>query len=130
MATNLIHDKGARVVAAATDPATPASGDPVRLGKLTGVALVDEGDGGNAATDTTIDVAQRVWKLNVDDNEATGIAPGDKIYYHDTPTGSPATSLNNTATAADAFFGIALGTIATNGTSEIEVLHLTACDGV
>jgi predicted RecA/RadA family phage recombinase len=108
---------------AVTHPATPSSGDPVRLGSMTGVALVDEGDGGNAATETTVDIGRRVWDLVVDDNESSGIAVGDVIYYHDTATGDPATSLNNTSTSADAEFGVALETVAADGTERIKVLH-------
>ena len=107
-----------------THPAAPNSGDPVRLGVLTGVAVVDEGDGGNAATQTSIDCHARIWDLYVDDNEASGIAIGDLIYYHDTGTGTPATSLNNSSTSADAVFGIALEVISANGTERINVLHI------
>jgi len=76
MAKYLIQDDGSTIVAAATHPAAPDSGDPVRFGTLTGVAITDEGDGGNASTDTTIDVGLRVWDLVVDDNETGGIAAG------------------------------------------------------
>ena len=33
---------------------SPVSGDPVRVGEMTGIALTDEGDGGNGATETTV----------------------------------------------------------------------------
>lgn len=121
MATNLKRSHPVFPVVV-TNPAAPDSGDPVRFGKLCGVALVDEGDGGNAATETTVDFRQQVWTLNVDDNEASGIAPGDILYYHDTATGSPATSVNNSSGSADAVFGIALGTLGANATGEIDVL--------
>lgn len=122
MATNLVQHDPSHIVAACSHPAAPNSGDPVRIGSLVGVALTDEGDGGNAATETTVDIGKRIYRINVDDNEATGIAIGDKLYYHDTGTGSPTTSVNNSATAADAFFGVALGAITANGTAEIDVL--------
>ena len=121
MATNL---KRAHPVfpVAASHPAAPQSGDPVRLGALAGIALTDEGEGGNAAAEATVDFRKQVWTLTVDDNEGTGIAPGDTLYYHDTQTGTPATSVNNTATAADAVFGTALGTLGANATGAIDVL--------
>lgn len=121
MATNLKRTHPVFPVVV-THPTAPDSGDPVRFGKLCGVALTDEGGGGNAATETTVDFRQQVWTLTVDDNEGTGIAPGAILYYHDTGTGTPATSVNNTATSADAVFGIALGTLGANATGEIDVL--------
>lgn len=103
-------------------PATPNSGDPVRVGSLAGVALTDEGDGGNVATETTVDFRNQVWSLNVDDNGGGGIALGDILYYHDAQTGTPATSVNNSAASADAVFGIAFGTLGANATGTIDVL--------
>ena len=46
MATNLYQDPGNVLSVVVTNPAAPDSGDPVRFGSLTGLALVDEGDGG------------------------------------------------------------------------------------
>ena len=124
MAQYLIQDDGTRLVVAASHPTTPASGDPVRVGKLTGVAITAEGGGGNAATNTTIYFGLRVWDLYVVDNGGSVIAIGAKIYYHDTGTGSPSTSLNNSSASADAVFGVALEAIAANGTDRIKVLHI------
>jgi len=121
MATNLKRPYAVFPVVC-THPATPASGDPVRVGVLCGIALVDEGDGGNAATETTVDFRAQVWSVVVDDNATTGIAPGDLLYYHDTATGSPATSINNSSASADAVFGIAFGTLGVNATGAIDVL--------
>lgn len=125
MASNLHRDELVLPVVI-THPATPASGDPVRFGVLCGVAIEDEGAGGAGATETVTDFTMSEWELRVDDNEASGIAPGDKIYYHDTPTGSPTTSLNNSPTSADAEFGIATGTIAANGTELINVMRISS----
>lgn len=107
---------------ACSHPATPQSGDPVRFGTLGGVAVTSEGDGGNIATETTVDFRKQVWELTVDDNEGTGIAPGDRLYYHDTQTGTPLTSINNTATGANAEYGIALGTLSAASTGVIDVM--------
>lgn len=123
MATNLIQRPGHSLSVVCSHPAAPDSGDPVRVGKMSGVALVDEGDGGNGATETTVDFGPSVWELLVDDSGAAGIAVGDALYYHDTATGSPTTNINNTATAADAFFGFALEAIAANATETIRVYH-------
>ena len=124
MATNKKYAPGDHLSVVATHPAEPNSGDPIRYGKLTGIAVVDEGDGGNAATHTTVDFSGAVYDLVVDDNEGSGIAVGDSIYYHDTGTGSPTTSLNNSATSMDAFFGVALETLGANATGRIQVKHI------
>ena len=56
MAKNLVHDEDRYIAeVAATDPATAESGDPVLVGNIPGVALVDEGDGGNGTGNITID---------------------------------------------------------------------------
>jgi predicted RecA/RadA family phage recombinase len=123
-ATNQIHKPGYQLSQVIDDPAAPNSGDPVRLGVLTGVALLDEGDGGAGATETVADFGPGVWDLSVDDNEGTGIAVGDTIYYHDSQTGSPATSLNNTAASMDAVFGVALEVVSANATTTINVQHI------
>lgn len=107
-----------------THPAAPVSGGPVRLLRLTGVALVAEGAGGNIATKTTIDFGMKVWDVVVDDNESGGIAVGAIVYYHDTGTGTGSVNLNNSATGADAIFGIALEVVASNATTLINVLHI------
>ena len=105
-----------------THPAAPNSGDPVRVGIQAGVALTDEGDGGvELATETVVDFRDQVWDILVDDSAASGIAPGDLLYYHDTGTGTPTTSVNNSSASADAVFGVALGTITANGTEIINV---------
>jgi len=125
MATNLVQDNGEILTqVAATHPAAPLTGAPVRVGALTGVALTDEAEGGNAAGQSSIDFGMRVWRLTVDDNEGSGIAFGDTIYYHDTGTGTGAVNLNNSDTSADGIFGIALGTLGANATGAIDVMHV------
>lgn len=124
MAQNRIKKDGYRDSVVCSSPTTPASGDPIRYGDLTGVALTDESADGNASGYTSVDFGPSVWNVYVDDDAATGIAVGDPIYYHDTATGSPATHLNNNATSYDAFFGVAQETVSTNGTAQIKVLHV------
>ena len=123
-ATNEIHKPGWNLALVIDDPAAPNSGDPVRFGELTGVAMLDEGDGGAGSTETVTYLGPGVYDLSVDDNEGTAIALGDSIFYHDSQTGTPATSLNNTATSMDAFFGIALEVVGANATTTINVLHI------
>ena len=123
-ATNEIHKPGWNLSVVIDDPAAPNSGDPVRYGNLSGIAELDEGDGGAGSTETVTYFGPGVYDLTVDDDAGTAIAVGAPIYYHDSQTGSPATSLNNVASGMDAFFGIALEIVATNATTLINVLHI------
>jgi predicted RecA/RadA family phage recombinase len=125
MATNLVQDNGEILAQiAATHPAAPLTGAPVRVGALTGVALTDEAEGGNGSGQSSIDFGMRVWNLTVDDNEGTGIAIGATIYYHDTGTGTGSVNLNNSSSGANGIFGIALGAVSANATTAIDVLHV------
>lgn len=119
MATNRIKKPGYRHHVAATQPAIPTSGDPVRYGNLTGVALTDE----DSDSKSTIDTGPAVWDLYVDDTSGSGIAVGDAVFFDDTPTGSPATNLNDDQ-ANGYFFGIALEAVGSNATTLIQVAHV------
>lgn len=106
-----------------TNPATPASGDPVRWGDLTGIALTAEGGGGNIATETTVEFGAFVADLSVkgiDDSGNSAVAVGDTIYYVDADT--PKLSKK----ASGFFYGIALETVGSGSTATINVMHLPA----
>jgi hypothetical protein len=103
-----------------TDPTTPESGDPVRWGYLTGIALIDEGE--DIANQTSVNFGPFEARLLVDDNVGGGIAVNDLLYYNDTATGTPATNLNNTSTGY--FFGFAAEAIGANATETIRVIHV------
>lgn len=124
MATNRIRKDGDRLSVVCSHPTTPVSGGPVRFGKFTGVALTDESEDGNATGYTSVDFGGSVWDLTVDDNEGTGIAVGDPLYYHDTGTGTGSVNVNNSSTSADAFFGFAMETVSANATTLINVRHV------
>lgn len=82
MADNLHMNDGRYLTGAATDPATPTSGDPVVLGDIPGVALTDEGDGGNDAGEITIDTGG-VYNLSVTGEDGAGsaaVTAGDIVY--------------------------------------------------
>jgi predicted RecA/RadA family phage recombinase len=117
MPTNQLMKPGWQRAVVVSDPATPSSGDAVRHGLLTGVALTDEGGGGNAATETTVDFGPGIWDLPVV-GEAGAISPGDAVFYDDAIDG-----LNNDA-ANGYFFGIALEAVENAATTTIHVLHL------
>jgi len=119
MAKNLIFDSVRGLSLAASDPGTPASGDPVRVGQLPGVALTDEGDGGHAATDVGIDFGPAVYDLSVkgiDDNGNVAVAIGDPLYYVDADT--PKLSKKQSGY----FFGFALEAVTSGSTDTIRVL--------
>lgn len=121
-ATNEIMRPGYQHAQIIDDPATPTSGIPVRVGSRTGIAMLDEGDGGAGATETVTYFGPGIFDLSVDDDLGSGIGIGDPLYYHDTQTGTPATSLNNKP-AGGYFFGWALETVSANATTTINVAH-------
>jgi predicted RecA/RadA family phage recombinase len=113
MATNELYDRGEQLSLAATDPATPASGDPVLVGQISGVALTAEDSAGN----TTIKMVG-VFTLSVrgvDGGGNSAVAVGDILYYvaADTPKLSKKTT--------GVRYGYALGTVSGGATTTIPV---------
>lgn len=102
-----------------TDPAAPNSGDPVRFGSLTGIALLDEGQGGLGATETMVDFGWYVATHPVTDIVGGGIAVGDVVYYDD-----GADRLENDTTGTP--YGIALAVVGAGATTAVNVLHCPA----
>ena len=85
MAQNYVSE-GVMINAAATDPATPASGDALIVGTIPGVAITDESAGNNATGETTI-CTEGVFMLPVASTDGgspinpAAVAVGDKLYY-------------------------------------------------
>jgi predicted RecA/RadA family phage recombinase len=120
MAKNLNHKGVDGLRVACTDPATPASGDPVRYGEMTGVALDNEDANGLTEVDFT---PGRGWNESVKGVDGVGnsaVALGDKLYYVDADT--PKISKKSTGR----FFGFANGTITSGSTATIEVIKALA----
>lgn len=120
MAKNLNHKgvDGLRITC--SHPATPASGDPVRYGEMTGIALDAEDADGKTEVDFT---PGRGWDVSVKGVDGVGnsaVALGDKIYYVDADT--PVLSKKNTGR----FFGFANGALASGATGTIEVIKALA----
>lgn len=113
MATNIVYEKGTQLSLVPTDPATVASGDPVIVGQLPGVALTDE-DAAGAATIKTDGVAS-LSVSGVDGSGNSAVAVGDILYYvtADTP------KLSKKATGVR--FGYALETVGSGATATIMV---------
>lgn len=100
-------------------PTTPSSGDPVRVGDMTGIALTDESGGGNATGYTTVEFGAIVVDVSVkgvDDSGNSAVALWDSIYYVDADT--PVLSKK----ASGRFFGFAMETVSSGGTDTINVL--------
>lgn len=114
MAKNRAYEHGNQISGiAATDPATPASGDPVLVGQMPGVSLTAE-----KADGTTTVQTDGVFNLSVkgiDGGGNSAVAAGDIIYYVTADT--PKLSKKNTGVR----FGYALGTVGTGATATIPV---------
>ena len=117
MANDIVFEPGYVRSMVVTDPAAPNSGDPVRVGKMTGVAMTKIAEGGNDATHTTVNLGPFTINVLVKDDNTGGIAYGDAIFYED--SGSKLTNL----AVGTYFFGIALGVVTTGAQTVIEVLH-------
>lgn|SRR5690606_346136 len=113
MATNIVFDAGVQLALAATDPATPAAGDPVVVGQLPGVALTSE-DANGLTTIKTNGVATLTVK-GIDANGNSAVAAGDILYYVSGDT--PKLSKKNTGVR----YGYALGSVASGETGTIPV---------
>lgn len=113
MATNEIFDDGKNLSLVCTDPATPTSGAPVRVGELPGVAQTAERTDGTTSVQT-----EGVFTLSVKGVDGAGnsaVAVGDVLYYvdADTPKLSKKTAGHR--------FGYALEAVNSGATSTIRV---------
>jgi len=120
VAKNRVFENGWQLSVPCTDPTTPTSGMPVRLGVRTGVAMTDEGKGGNAAANTTVDFGPSVWSLLVFAVNAA-VNVGDALWYHDGTANAP--TINNVVSGGY-FFGVAMGALNTNTNGTIDVAHI------
>lgn len=112
MARNIIFVHGTQLGLVATDPTTPASGDPVIVGQIPGVALINEGADG-ITTIKTDGVATLSVKGTTGSNAA--IAAGDILYY--VTANTPKLS----ATTSGVRFGYALEAVGSGATATIRV---------
>lgn len=118
MAKNIQFEGKKRASLVCSDPATPASGDPVICGQIPGLALGDEhATGKPLAGETTVgldDVALLSVK-GIDGSGNSAVAVGDIIYYvtGDTP------KLSKKATGVR--FGYARAAVTSGSTGTIAV---------
>lgn len=114
MAKNIVFEPGDHLSLVATDPATPASGDPVLVGQLPGVANTAKRTSDNTTSIITEGVATLSVKA-VDAGGNSAVAAGDIIYYVTADT--PKLSKKNTGVR----FGYALEAITSGSTATIRV---------
>jgi len=120
MAQNYVQP-GHHINAAPSSPATPASGDAVRVGTIPGVAETKLGEGGNIATECSI-ATRGVFSLPVIGHDGTinaAVNIGDKVYFAD------GVGLN-VDTTGTTLFGKALGAVAEGETTTIPVMIIQA----
>lgn len=111
MALNLFMGDARYIHAVPAVPAAAVSGDPVLVGAaLPGVALTDLGDGGNIATECTIDTAG-AYNLPV----SVAVTQGDIIYI------IAATGVLTNVAAGNVRFGWALETTGGAATTPVKI---------
>jgi hypothetical protein len=115
-----------------THPATPSSNDPVLWNKNTGLAITDEGEGGNEDDYTTVQFGDFVTTVRVvpfsgpnDGRVETTGNVGDKVYYDSSASSTESSYLN--LNTAGVFFGYLLSGVASSAGSagaETSVWHV------
>jgi len=121
MADNRVYENGRKLSVICSHPASPSSGQPVRIGQITGVALVDERAGG----DTSVDFGPAVYDLSVegiDDNGNAAVSAGDQLFYVDADIDDGSGFLSKKASGY--FFGFALEAVDSGSTTTIKVMVL------
>ena len=113
MSKNEVFDDADDLSLAATDPATPASGDPVLVGQIPGVAQTNERADGK--TSITLKGAHKLSVKGIDGGGNSAVAVGDILYYvaADTP------KISKKATGVR--FGYALEAVTSGATATIRV---------
>lgn len=113
MARNGVFKNADNLSVACTQPATPASGDPVLWGDLPGVALTAEDANGKATVTFRGEHKVSVKGINAGGNSA--VADGDVLYY--TAGDTPPVSKKATGVR----FGVANGAVNSAATATIPV---------
>jgi len=116
MAKNLVYNGSDGLPLVCSDPATPASGDPVRYGEKCGVALTAEYADGVTPVDVTPGHCYDLSVKGIDGGGNSAVALGDKIYYVDADT----PKLSKKATGR--LFGYAMAAITSGSTATITVM--------
>jgi predicted RecA/RadA family phage recombinase len=117
MAGNQVFAHGEAISVPATDPVTPASGDPIIYGQLPGVSVTAE-----RADGTTSVRLNGIWNLSVKGVTTaaanSAVAVGDLIYYVPGNTPKLSKAVND---AGAVRFGYALDPVNAGATATIRV---------
>jgi hypothetical protein len=119
MATNRRYATGQHISVAVSHPATPASGQPIRVGPLVGVAETNERSDGT----TTVDFGPAVYSLSVKgvaDSGNSAVVVGDQLYYVDSDVGTGTGFLSKKDTGR--YAGVALEGVGSGSTAAANVL--------
>ncbi len=120
MAKNFVQN-GHQISAIASYPTTPASGDPVVVGTIPGVAVTDESAGGNPSGYTTI-ATKGVFALEVvghDGSTDAAVGLGARVYYD---SGIAGLNVNS----GGVLYGKALEAVEAGETGTIPILLIQA----
>lgn len=132
MATNIIGDY--RMVweksVVCSHPATPLSGQPVRIGNETGIAVTNEATttydpSGNVSGNTTVWTGFFRAKLSVkgvNDGGNSAVADGDSLFYVDADINDGTGFLSKKSSGY--FYGFARATVGSGSTATIVVDHI------
>lgn len=112
---NLVHQDGDHLSLVCTDPTTPASGDPVRIGDMVGVAVTAERTDGTTTVLLPPGAVVSLSVKGVDGSGNSAVAIGDTLYYVDADT--PKVSKKT----AGKKIGYALEAITSGSTATIKV---------
>lgn len=119
MAKNRVFEKGQYLSVTCSHPAAPDSGQPCRIGSLTGVATTDERTDGK----TSVDFGPAVYDLStkgVNDAGNSAVAAGDALYYVDGDVDDGTGFLSKKDSGF--FIGYALEAVTGGSTATIRVL--------
>lgn len=119
MATNRRYATGQHISVACSHPATPSSGQPIRVGPLVGVAETNERADGT----TTVDFGPAVYSLSVKgvaDGGNSAVSVGDQLYYVDSDVGTGTGFLSKKDTGR--YAGVALEAVGSGSTAAANVL--------
>ncbi|HWQ65018.1 MAG TPA: DUF2190 family protein [Methanospirillum sp.] len=119
---NGVYKPGSMLKYAVTNPTSPASGDPVRIGKMTGVATADMDTSDNK---TVCDTGEFVANFPVTAKAGGAIAIGDRLFIKDGSGSAKATITNDDNSTANIFYGFSLGVVAAGATATIPVRHIS-----
>ncbi len=114
MALNQVLEHADQMSVVCTQPATPASGDPVLFGQRPGVALTDERDDGT--TTVKFNGSYEFSVKGIDGGGNSAVAEGDILYY----TAADTPKLNKKTTGVR--FGYAAAAVVSAATTTIEVI--------